>query len=146
MSIVLCLLAVLALTGCKKNSSNGTSKTKTQLLTQASWKMTAIGPDVNQDGQIETNQIEDCQKDNILTFSTNGTGTAVEGANVCAGEDATSSFAWNFKNNETVVHIDIEILGDVNIITLNETELKGYKDVPIGGGIIMRVVFSLNHP
>lgn len=146
MSAILCLLALLALAGCKKNSGN--SKSKMELLTQGTWKFVTAGPDTDLNGQVDpgADALEDCEKDNILTFSSNGTGTVDEGADVCAGEDQLSTFAWSFTNNETVVNVDVEMLGDVNILTLTETELKGYKDVTVAPGVVIRGLFVFNHP
>ncbi len=146
MFLTLCLFAGFVLIGCKKNS--GPSKTKMELLTQLNWKMIAAGADLDENNQVDAgfDFLEDCQKDNILTFNTNGTGTAVEGADVCDGEDATSTFLWSFQNNETVVHIEIDEIGDVTITSLTDSELKAYKMIDVGGGIMKRGLFVLKHP
>ena len=68
------LLLALVLTACKKTHI----KTKTELLTQTTWrfdKATALGTDIS-------SQIPSCIKDNIITFVSNGTGTISEGIDI----------------------------------------------------------------
>src|SRR5215831_3947029 len=94
------LLTGLALAACKKSSTH--TKTNTDFLTQASWKFdkaTVNGADVS-------SLIQGCQKDNVLTFPSNGSGTLDEGATKCNSTDPqTDPFNWNFASNETVLHV-----------------------------------------
>lgn len=119
-TIILTLFAITFQT-CKKSSS---SKPKPELLTQTTWKFSAAT--VN--GTDASNYIDACQKDNIYTFVTNGTGNVDEGATKCdPGDPQTIPFTWNFANNETVLHLSTTFFSgatnDVTVKTLTETQL-----------------------
>jgi hypothetical protein len=119
------LLLVLN-TDCKKSSGSTTPpKTNTQLLVQASWKFKSatVG------GTDYSSALQACEKDNIMTFVSNGTGTVDEGPTKCHPTDAqTNPFIWNFINNETGIHASVVLFtgattNDLTIITLSETDL-----------------------
>jgi len=144
--LTLFALSILALASCKKSS--GTSKSKTELLTQASWKINALGIDVNMNGTIDNgeSQEEDCQADNTFTFNTNGTGTDDEGSLLCSGQPQTQDFTWSFKSNETIISANnVTFNGDFTISSLTDTELKAYQDVAMGGGITARLLVIFKH-
>jgi len=115
---------LLFIVSCQKDSDN--PKTKTELLTMASWKFssaTASGIDVSA-------ALQACQKDNIYTFATGGTGTADEGATKCnAGDAQNAPFTWSWQSNETILQISAAFFtgmtGDVTLVSLTETELVG---------------------
>lgn len=99
-SVILILFAMVAIQACKKSSSS--SKSKTELLTQTSWKFSAAT--VN--GNDASNYIDACQKDNIYTFVSNGSGNVDEGPTKCnSGDPQTIPFTWNLATNETVLHL-----------------------------------------
>src|ERR1041385_438692 len=101
---LLTILGVLSLLpACQKDDNNQpSSKTKTQLITQGTWKFSAAT--VN--GVDASGYLQSCQKDNIYTFVAAGTGTIDEGASKCNGSDPqTNPFTWNFANNESTLHI-----------------------------------------
>jgi len=122
-SLLSCSLLFI-MVSCQKDSDK--PKTKTELLTMASWKFssaTALGIDVSA-------ALQSCQKDNIYTFATGGTGTADEGATKCNAGDAQSApFTWSWQSNETILQISAAFFtgmsGDVTLISLTETELVG---------------------
>lgn len=138
--VVLCSFSFIA---CKKSSSD--KKTNTELLTQASWKFdkaTLGGLDVS-------SQLDACETDNTLTFSTNGTGVIDEGATKCDSNDPQSEpFNWNFANNETVLQVSASLFGggsgDLDIVTLNESQLVVSLDIDISG-TTQTVVISFKH-
>lgn len=129
---------------CNKNDNNPPSKTKTQLITQGTWKFqtaTANGTDVS--GNLRA-----CQKDNIYIFLAAGTGTADEGPTRCnLGDPATNPFNWNFLSSETILHISTLLFtnggNDFTIISLTETELVVSQPYtpPTGPTIIMIITF-----
>ena len=94
LAVLLSVMAgVLTFQACKKDEKD-TAKTKTELITTGSWKMTAftINPavDVDFDGDTETNVFEvldGCIKDDLTTFKTNGTAEGNEGASKCDSAD-----------------------------------------------------------
>jgi hypothetical protein len=137
--VSLAVICIFATTACKKSSSG---KSKTEIVTTGTWKFDDMGADMNKDGSIDLSDIDECMEDNTVTFSANGSGSTNEGADICDGSNQTDSWTWSFKNNESVISIDIEELGDVTLLTLTDTELKGYKEIdnPFGSGTIWAVV------
>ena len=116
------MLVSLSFFACKK-SSTSSPKTKTELITQNSWRFdhaSAAGI-----GDVSSS-IPDCYKDNVTVFATGGTGTISEGANVCSPSTA-GSFTWEFQSNETVLHLSAALFsggtGDFNLESLTETNL-----------------------
>lgn len=104
---------------CSKNDDPApAAKTKTELITSASWKYDKIDPAV-----AETYIA--CFKDNITTFTPDGKGTCPDSGVQCT--PATGNFNWNFTDGETKLHLDATLIpsgsGDFNIVTLNETSL-----------------------
>ncbi len=133
-SCVFALLSILFF-ACKKNSvsNNNPSKTKTDLITASLWRFdnaTMAGVDVS-------GYFNDCEKDNTVTFVSNGTGTIDEGPTKCdPGDPQTTSFNWAFQNNETTIHTTTPLFpgtGDFKISTLNETQLSVSRDTVIAG-------------
>jgi hypothetical protein len=107
-------------------------KTKTQLLTQSSWKFqsaTASGTDISNNAAIA------CIKDDVITFTASGTGTITEGTIVCSPTTATSTMTWSFQTNETVLMMSHGLFpggsGTFTITELTETNLKISQNVTI---------------
>lgn len=106
---------------CSKDTQ---PQTKTQLLVSASWKLKSAA--VN--GSDAMHLVQDCQKDNIISFSANGTGVNAEGATKCNASDPdTVPFTWSFQNNETILNISAELItygsNDMTLVKLNATTL-----------------------
>jgi len=115
---------------CKKSGAgpDTPAKSKTTLLTQASWKIQAVGIDADKNGVAETDMTSSlpaCQVDNIYSFKTDGTGMVDESAAKCNSADPqTKPFTWLFKNTETVLSGTFGFSnGDATILSLNETNL-----------------------
>ena len=128
--IVLCSIA--AIFSCKK-SSDASSKSKTVLATQSTWKIQSVGVDINKDGTVDgdvTSQLQACQLDNIYTLKSDGTGTIDESTLKCNSTDPqTTAITWSFKNNETIFSGNLGFFsGDANISTLNDVNLVLWKD------------------
>ena len=132
----------LLFAACSKSDSNNTSKTKTQLITQASWKFstaTVNGTDVS-------SLINSCQKDNVLTFSsTGGTGTLDEGPTKCnTGDPQTQNFTWSFTNNEGTLHVSQVFFtggsSDFTIVSLTDTQLVVSQMVNVSGTMQTAVI------
>ena len=115
-------IAFLSVVACKKDK--GTSApTKTQLITQGSWKFDkamANGSDIS--GSINA-----CFKDNIATFSSAGNMTLDEAANVCTPTSYAGSYTWSFQNGETTLHLSAPIFtggsSDFTLVSLTSTNL-----------------------
>ena len=116
------IIAAAFLISCEEEAL---PKTKTQLLTQTSWKFSAAT--VN--GSDASGYLQACQKDNIYTFAAAGTGTMDEGASKCnSGDPQSVPFTWNFASSETILHISTPLFSgsgnDFTLTSLTETELK----------------------
>jgi hypothetical protein len=109
--------------GCNKDDDNPPQKTKTELITQSTWKLSTVN--AAGFGDV-TAQIPACYKDNIYTFVSNGSGSVNESTTVCSPTTA-GPFTWGFLNNETTLHISTTLFqggsSDFSLVTLNETNL-----------------------
>lgn len=143
-----CVLALLSILffACKKSSdnNNNTPKSKTDLITASLWRFDnakLAGVDVS-------GYFDDCEKDNTVTFVSNGTGTIDEGPTKCdAGDPQTVSFNWTFENSETSIHTTTPLFpgtGDFKISTLNDTQLSVSRDTVIAG-IPSTITINLKH-
>jgi len=115
--------SMLLLSSCDKKSTTP-PKTKTQLLTQASWKFKSA----TVSGADASSLIQACQKDNILIFISGGTGNVNEGASKCnSGDPDTVPFTWSFNSGETVITVSIQLFSggsnDLTLSKLTETSL-----------------------
>jgi len=130
------LSLTIIMLSCSKDGDDNTPapKTKTQLITQSTWRFSAAtvgGADVSA-------FLQACQKDNILTFASIGTGTVDEGPLKCnAGDPQTSPFTWNFLSNETQLFISTTLFtggsSTFNIVTLSETQLIVSQNITVSG-------------
>lgn len=139
--------AILFFTACNKEGEGNHPKTNTDLLTQASWKFdhaTAVGF-----GDV-TAQIDACYKDNIITFSSNGTGNVSEETIVCS-PTTSGNFTWTFQSNETVLSASASLFtggsGNFSIVSLTETNLVISQPVtlPPPISVATTVEFTLKH-
>jgi Lipocalin-like domain len=152
---VLKVLAIIILftaaASCKKSNADTTAapKSKTILLTQASWKIQSVSQDTNKDnvGDLDvTTAIKACQLDNTYTFKTDNTGSMDEAAAKCTSTDPqTTTFTWVFKNTETILSGTFSFTnGDATIISMNDTNLVvAYDDVV--GATTYHFIATLKH-
>lgn len=133
--IAIISIALFSFTACKKENNNtATTKTKTQLLTQSTWKFsgaTVGGSDVS-------SFIQACQKDNILTFTAAGAGNVNEGALKCnSGDPQSTPLTWNFQSGETVLFISATLFtggsSNFTLVSLTETQLVVSQIITISG-------------
>lgn len=110
------------LLSCQKDAAPP-QKTKTELITQGSWKFdhaTASGA-----GDISSS-INSCLKDNIITFMSGGSVNVDEGTDVCSPPYSGSN-TWVFQSNETIVHLSAPLFpggsNDFTLVSLTETNL-----------------------
>ena len=135
--------------GCSKDSDDG--KSKNELITSASWKFSDAGVDSDRNGDINTSfasSVNDCLKDNLIVFVSNGTGTVNESANVCPNASQSTPFTWSFANNESDLTISgnaiAGISGTFKINTLTESMLRLSRDTLVMGFNVSFVV-ELSH-
>lgn len=116
------LLSASFLTGCKEDPPPP-AKTKSELITQGSWKFGSASASGVGDVSSSVNA---CLKDNILIFVSGGTLTVDEGAIVCSPSYAGSN-TWVFANNETIVRLSAPLFpggsNDFTLVSISETNL-----------------------
>lgn len=139
--------AAFVLLGSLACDKGGEEKSKTELITQSSWKFdkaTAAGF-----GDVSS-YIDACYKDNLITFATNLTGTVNESTVVCSPSSA-GNFTWSFQSNESILSISATLFpggsGNFTLETLNETNLVISQDMtlPPPVSITANVTFTLKH-
>lgn len=124
------LFTGFAIASCDKDDDNDTPVTAADLIASGTWKIDTIAFDSNKDGTIDSpvpGGFEACELDNTLTFADSASGVFDEGALKCdAADPQTRDFVWQLKNGDSVVNITGnlpgELQGDVNIITLTNTQ------------------------
>ncbi len=114
-------LISFSLFACSKDNDTP-AKTKTELLTQTSWKFSSA----KAGGLDISGNVDACYKDNVITFSTGGTGTVNEATTICSPSTA-GPFTWAFQTNETQLNISAALFqggsGIFNLVSLTETNL-----------------------
>lgn len=132
---------------CEKDDDPTTTpKTKTELITQSNWKFKSAFVGTTD----YSSNIQACQKDNIITFSSNGNGLADEGATKCnSGDLQTTPFTWNFQTSETILFVSNPLFTGGNntfqLISISETELVVSQGFSSGPGPIVNVILTFNH-
>jgi hypothetical protein len=130
--IVALLLAGFAIASCDKDDDNDTPVTAVDLITSGTWSIDTIGFDSDKNGSIDTpvpGGFDACDLDNTLTFNKDSTtGVFDEGALKCDPSDPQSiDFGYQLKNSDSVINftgnLPGELKGDVNILTLTNTQL-----------------------
>lgn len=143
------LICFFIFSACKKNDNPSTSvvKTKTELLTQRPWRLTAA---TIPGGQSITNFIQDCQKDNIHSFFAGGTGNTDEVIIKSNPADPQSNaFTWTFQSSETSLYISNILYttgsNTFTIVSISESTLIVYQFISLPAGIPASVTFTFNH-
>ncbi|HUR09915.1 MAG TPA: hypothetical protein VM012_01015 [Flavitalea sp.] len=139
-----CIAAILFLfiSGCKKNDSTPPVKTVKEYLTQEPWKFEDAGLDADNNGTVDQADpyLQDCKKDNLVTFYGNNSGVNDEGATLCDVTDGqTTPFVWSLSNNDKNLTVDGRT---VTIFSLNQTYLKAYYDTLILGSTYRYLTIS----
>lgn len=123
--------ALLLLSACSKSDDSSTNNTqqvpKKELLTASSWKYKSwtVNPGLQDSlGNTFTDYyayLPQCEKDDIITFATNGSVTIDEGASKCDANDPQEQVnTWAFTNNESKLNMGGFAY---NITTLTSTEM-----------------------
>ena len=126
--LVAVTLAGIATVGCKKDKDVEEPPSTVDLITSTTWKIDTIGFDENKDGQIDgalPGGLAGCQKDNIITFSSDSAGIFDEGATRCSTDDAQSTpFNWTLSGSDSL-NIDGQLPGQltglVRIISISDS-------------------------
>lgn len=141
-------LFLVTMSGCDKGDDPPppTTKTKTELITQSSWKfekITASGVD------FTDNPTFACLKDNSVSFSTNLSGNITEGTTICSPTTA-GAFTWEFRTNETILYISTSLIttgnNEFKIESITETNMVLSQTVTVPGiPIPVNAVVTLKH-
>ena len=109
--IILCL--AVALTACQKDKE---SRSKKEILTANSWKLASYK--LNDEEMV----LEDCQKDNYLTFNNNGTYTDNTGPVLCDIYETNFNGTWTLSDNGKT--LTLESVQGVQTASVEITESK----------------------
>lgn len=132
---ILALAMVFSISACNKDDDeNNDAKTNADYLTSGTWRITAmnIDPPLDMGGGIIIddffNFMDNCTKDDLVTFNTNGTITDDEGPTKCDPDDpqTTNDGTWTLTENTklTIMYPDEDDV-EINITEINDTTLKG---------------------
>ncbi len=119
-------------------STPGASKSKTELLTEGKWKISAmtIDPAVDMgNGTLITdfynNFLDECDRDDLLNWNADGTYAHDEGETSCdsasAGGEVYDEGTWSFNADQTLL-TEINSDGDtseITIVSITSTQLVG---------------------
>jgi Lipocalin-like domain len=138
----------LLLSSCKKSNNDDNpappaSKTKTELITQGSWKfdnVTVAGAPFSDNPSVT------CYKDNIMVFTPNLQGTIDESTNICS-TPAPPTFTWSFQSTESILNISAILFpggsSSFTLVSLDENKLVVSQSVTMG--IPVNVVLTFKH-
>ena len=113
-ALPLMVTALSTILSCEKNKEEPAVKTKSELITTGTWKLTAYTSNPAYDwygnGVFATNilaVLNPCEADGLDTYKPNGTVEINEGALKCDPADPqTSTESWQFTNNESKILYD----------------------------------------
>jgi len=135
-------MVLFVLTSCDKDGDNTPAKTKTELMTNGTWKFqsaTAAGFDISSAPQLA------CFIDNTITFSSVTAGNISEGAVICAPSTA-GNFTWGFANGETEIQFSAPLIpgssSTFTIVSLTETNLVLSQSVNLPPPTVVTVTFK----
>jgi heat shock protein HslJ len=103
---------VLILNGCNKKEEKTSPSTPKEILTSKSWKITSTK--VN---GVEV--LQDCEKDDVLTFLANGTYTYNVGTNKCNTSDTNYTGTWTLSDDGKTIVFD----GDNGTAVITESQV-----------------------
>jgi hypothetical protein len=145
--LLIMLVCVVCFVSCKKDDS----PSNTDLLVQSSWKLDALGLDLDRNGTAETalpQSLPACQLDNTYTFSKNGTGIVADAGVVCgAPYPAQVPFTWTLQGNQLTANIPTLPVGTVTLTSITSASMVLWKDTTIAGlpNPPTRVIITFKH-
>lgn len=119
-SLFIVCLAIVSFSSCKDDDDDNaapaaTAQTATQKLTGKDFLMTNYSYKVNDVEEASFADFDECDKDDITRFETNGSMIFDEGAIKCDSTDAqTETYSWAFLSNNTKLTLDF---GDNDVET-----------------------------
>src|SRR5829696_2995569 len=143
--LLICCTAFI-FSACKKDDK---SKTKTELLVNGTWHLTAytVDPPIDWDGDGTDESdvyaiLEPCVKDDHTTFFADGTGELDEGASKCnQGDPQTTPITWDLDQSETLLTVEgVQYMIDV----LTETQLV-LKEIEVISAVSVTHAITFSH-
>jgi hypothetical protein len=134
------LMGMTLLYSCSEKETDP-QPTRTELLTNGSWKYDSGGVDSDRNGTIditiESTGFPACRLDNIGTFQNGGLGINDEGPTKCnAGDPQTTNFNWSLTDSDSKLNISgsgfFGASGQFNVRTLTNAQLSISKDTMVG--------------
>ena len=128
-SALMVAVSAIIFNGCKKKDDP--EPTKTELLTGKNWKVTALtsDPAVDINGVLVTNvynQMDQCSKDDLDRFESNGIYKFDEGLTKCNVNDPqTVTGTWSFNSNQTIITVTVNgNTSSFNVESIGESTMK----------------------
>ena len=129
-SLLILIVATTTAVSCKKADVKSKQKTKTELLTEGTWKKTSLTStpayDWYGDGDYATDILsimDVCELDDFDTYRPDGTGDTNGGTMRCNQSDPQAwPFTWALTDNET--KLVFNGVNKLNLVELTETTLK----------------------
>lgn len=127
------LIAAILFAACKPNNDDDAApaKSKKEILITGKWKATGFVAVTDTAGKTSTEDwfkdMEPCEKDNFLTFNSDGTVTNDEGPLKCdPGDPQTySGGTWELMNNDAQMKlVDGTDIQTADVIELNDNTFK----------------------
>lgn len=133
------MIAIMALAwnSCTEEDDPKAEKTKTELLTAHTWKLTAATISPAYQGSTNIFEISPCYQENTESYNSNGSFVKDEGSNKCNNVSQTRTGTWSFNSSETVIQLDYEESTapdeSYNILELADNTFKYSGILPIDG-------------
>jgi hypothetical protein len=122
--VALFSMPFVVMTACNNSPSK---KSRTQLLTQASWKIEKAGIDKHNKGTvdiIDTSFVNPRNKEDTYIFQPDGSGAYNEGEiKIKAGGQQTQPFNWQFTSDETKLVLGLDT---ADVLSIDDHSLKIY--------------------
>lgn len=135
MAVVVCAMV------CVSCNDDASGPSKRNLLVDKAWM--AIGYEL--DGEDITDEWEECDLDNTITFLDDGTLLADVGEELCEESETNTGGTWQLRANETVlrIHPTGESASDWDVVELTENSLALAAYSPVFGGEVTLVFVPL---
>jgi hypothetical protein len=138
------LLLLLLSLGWLALHGNKSQNERTALLTHSPWHYEKAGFDSDQDGYIDVldPRIDDCEKDDLIIFNRDGSGSFNTGSRKCDPSDPPIlPFLWSFENNARSMYFDDQNF-TIETLSASRLEMYSYRQA---AGITSKYLIILRH-
>ena len=154
--MALCL-GLVVFAACKKsedeeatpnNNNNNTPSATAQKIIDGKWQIVANVANTNYQGKDTTvdfyKEMEDCEKDNFITFASDGTCTEDQNTNKCSGAPQTETGTYKLLDNDTRIAI-YDKNPDTFDLVVNSTQMTWKSNWTSSGGNIVYETLTLKN-